>query len=193
MKTITNSLVLQISNSEPIVHKEISESKIVDLVNKHSPSLAANIEMIHERLKVIEKEIMSSPDYLVEYFLLHHAKAQTDKLLNSDLDILKAKEHKTRVDEYHKYASIGSALLYRDTNFGGGSKFFTVTWPNFKWSPYCFNDKASSAKVWGANILFQDTWYRGRRLYLIGLPYFELNDFKKVDFNDKASSFVSIG
>lgn len=96
------------------------------------------------------------------------------------------------MDEYHRYGRLGSALLYRDRGFTGGSKFFTVTWPNFKWSPYRFNDRASSGKAWGGNILFEHTWYRGRRFFMIGLPYFELDDFNQVEFNDIASSFVSL-
>lgn len=191
-KQSKHHFLMQLANGEQLTHVKISEKEIVDLVKKHSPYLAESIQKAHSRLDAVETDILTDPDYLVEYYQLHSAKSEADKLLNLDLQNTEPNEHQRRVEEYHKYASVGSALLYRDINFRGGSKFFTVTWPNFKWLPYCFNDKASSAKAWGANILFQHTWYRGERLYLIGAPYVEIPDFTKLNFNDKASSFASL-
>jgi hypothetical protein len=136
--------------------------------------------------------VVGDPDMTVEYFLMQRAQSRVGELLSHDLEHLDPKEHRARVDQYHRYAEVGSALLYRDRGFSGGSKFFTATWPNFKWWPYKFNDAASSAKAWGGNILFQHTWYGGRRLYLIGLPYVEFADFDRFEFNDMASSFVSL-
>jgi hypothetical protein len=101
-------------------------------------------------------------------------------------------EQGRRIDEYHRYTTIGSSLLYADAGFGGASKFFSVTWPNMKWWPYRFNDRASSAKAWGGNILFQHTWYHGRKLYLIGLPFVQFDDLSVFGFNDMASSFASL-
>jgi hypothetical protein len=161
-------------------------------VNEVDKALAESLKTTERRLAAIRKEIVADPNMTVEYFLLQRAQSRTDELLSGDLADFSPDEQRKRVDQYHKYSITGSALLYRDINFRGGSKFFSVTWPNFKWWPYKFNDAASSAKAWGGNIVFQDTWYGGRRLYLIGLPYVEFADLNVFDFNDRASSFVSI-
>ena len=185
-------VALQVGDGKVEVYKNISDDECVRVIAKKAPAIAENLRLTNARISAIHERVLPDPDYLVEYYLLQHAQTQTDKLLNLDLEDMKSDEAQKRIDEYHLYTSIGSTMLYKDVNYGGKSKFFTVTWPNFKWSPYRFNDQASSAKAWGGNILFQHTWYRGRRLYLVGLPFFQHPRFSDFEFNDIASSFVSI-
>lgn len=77
------------------------------------------------RVRAIRKEIVSDPDMAVEYFLLQREQSKTDHLLSCDLEDFSAEDLVKRVDQYHRYSTIGSALLYRDVNFKGGSKFFS--------------------------------------------------------------------
>ena len=186
------AVVIQVGDSEPEVHDGVSTEEVVDIVARADEGIAQRLKAAEDRVNAIRAEVVGNPDMTVEYFLMQRAQSRVGELLSHDLEHLDAEEHRARVDQYHRYAEVGSALLYRDRDFHGGSKFFTVTWPNFKWWPYKFNDAASSAKAWGGNILFQHTWYGGRRLYLIGLPYVEFPDLGRFEFNDIASSFVSL-
>ncbi|MDR7084279.1 hypothetical protein J2X01_003587 [Arthrobacter ginsengisoli] len=186
------AVVIQVGDSEPEVHDGVSTEEVVDIVARADEGIAQRLKAAEDRVNAIRAEVVGDPDMTVEYFLMQRAQSRVGELLSHDLEHLDPEEHRARVDQYHRYAEVGSALLYRDRDFHGGSKFFTVTWPNFKWWPYKFNDAASSAKAWGGNILFQHTWYGGRRLYLIGLPYVEFPDLGRFEFNDMASSFVSL-
>ena len=187
-----NVVVIQVGDAEPEVREDLSDDDLLKAVYEADERLAASLEATKRRLAAIRDEIVTDADMAVEYFLLQRAQSRTDEALSSDLESFSPDEQVKRVDQYHRYSTVGSALLYRDVNFSGGSKFFSVTWPNFKWWPYKFNDAASSGKAWGANVLFQHTWYGGRRLWLIGIPYVEFPDFRVFDFNDLASSFASI-
>lgn len=186
------SVGIQIGDSKPETHSDLSIDDLIGLVSKADDRMSERIKATEQRLQAVREEVIADPDLAVEYYQLQLARSKADDLLSCDLRDYNPEEQVQRVDRYHRYTELGSALLYADTNFRGSSKFFSVTWPNFKWWPYKFNDKASSAKVWGANILFQDTWYGGRRLYLIGLPFAAFPDLGVFDFNDTASSFVSI-
>jgi len=185
------SLVIQVHDGSPQIWKDIDQNQAFKLIEQHAPTIGGRLKELENRLTNVAKEIIQDPDKTVEYFLLSDAQARTDELLNCDLDSLPRQNQFARIDEYHRYTAIGSAQLYADAGFSGSSKFFSVTWPNFKWKPYRFNDKASSAKAWGVNTLFENTWYRGRTLWLIGLPYVEIPDFKELNFDNIASSFVS--
>lgn len=183
---------IQFGDAKPEVHSDLSNDEVIRLVSKADERLAERLKATEERIGAVRKEVIGDPDLTVEYYLLQAAQSKASRLLTCDLQDYEPEEHAKRVDQYHRYSEVGSALLYADREFRGSSKFLSVTWPNFKWWPYKFNDKASSAKAWGANILFQHTWYGGRRLYLIGLPYVEFPDLGVFGFNDMASSFVSI-
>lgn len=183
---------IQVGRKKAEVYRGIEENQAFKIIAKTAPEMNERLRISAERLSLVQKEITADPDMAVEYYMLAAAQSKADELLNCDLSGRSAKEQIERINQYHRYTSIGSALLYRDINFKGGSKFFTVTWPNFKWWPYKFNDAASSAKAWGGNILFQHSWYGGRRLYLIGIPYVEFPNLNVFDFNDMASSFASI-
>lgn len=184
---------IQVGEKKAEVRRDIEQDEAFKIIAKAAPAMAERLRIADERLSLVQKEIKADADMAVEYYLLAAAQSKADELLNCDLSGRRQDEQIERINQYHRYASVGSALLYRDVNFGGAWKFFTVTWPNFKWWPYKFNDAASSAKAWGGNILFQHTWYGGRRLYLIGVPYVEFRDLGVFDFNDTASSFASIG
>jgi hypothetical protein len=187
------SLGIQIGSGKPQIIKGISMIDVEKLVAKESADLAARLKTCHSRIDAIHKDVTTNADLAVEYFQLKQREATRDDLLGTDLANYAGEAVISRIEQYHRYAEVGSALLYKDVDFRGTMKFFTITWPNFKWAPYCFNDAASSAKAWGANILFQDTWYGGRRLYLIGAPYFEAKNLGTMfDFNDRASSFASL-
>lgn len=183
---------IQVGGKEAEVCRGIEQDEALKIIAKNAPGMAERLRMADERLSLVQKEITADADMAVEYYLLAAAQSKADELLNCDLSGRSPEEQIERINQYHRYASAGSALLYRNIKFGGASKFFTVTWPNFKWWPYKFNDVASSAKAWGVNVLFQHSWYRGRKLWLIGIPYVEFPDLRVFDFNDMASSFCSI-
>jgi hypothetical protein len=187
-----NVVVIQAGDREPEVHEGLSLDSCLELVGRHDDRMAERLKATEARLEAVRTEIAADPDLTVEYFLLQQAHSKAGDLLSCDLRDYPEEQHKARIDQYHRYSEVGSALLYRDKEFRGSSKFFTTTWPNFKWWPYKFNDAASSAKAWGGNILFEHTWYRGRRLYLVGLPYVQFPDLEVFGFNDIASSFASI-
>src|SRR4051794_23120426 len=151
-------VAIQIGDHAPEIHTGVSVQDAMKLASRADESLGERLRSVEDRLRMIAEEITPDPDRTVEYFLMQYAQSKGDDLLSLDLETVAVEAHRQRVDEYHRYGRIGSALLYRDTGFSGGSKFFTVTWPNFKWSPYRFNDAASSAKAWGGNIVFEHTW-----------------------------------
>jgi hypothetical protein len=185
-------LVIQVGTAEAKVYKDIGDEECLRIIANSSPAMAESLRATNKRLAAVRNEVLENPDKVVDYYQLQAAQAQVDDQVNAEMQNLEDDEQGRRIDEYHRYTTIGSSLLYADAGFHGGSKFFSVTWPNMKWWPYRFNDRASSAKAWGGNILFQHTWYHGRRLYLIGLPFVQFDNLSVFDFNDMASSFVSL-
>ena len=182
-------LGLQVGDSEPVIHTALSHDDVIELISQADERLGAEAKAAQELLNRIHEEVIPDPDRVVEYYLLHYARSKVDDLLRLDLESFAPEEHRKRVEEYHRYGLPGTVLLYRDLGFGGdGARVFTVPWPKFSLSPYRFNDMASSGKAFGFNMLFEHTWYRGRVFYMIGAPYFELDDFRRVEFNDIASS-----
>jgi len=189
----TGILVIRVGTAEPKVYRDLTDEQCLSLVARQAPDLARAMRSTVAQLYAIRNEVLVDPDNAVEYYLLQAARAQADQTLNQDLEDLGEGDQTRRIEEYHRYSSIGSALLYDGKSFSGSTKFFTVTWPNMKWWPYRFNDRASSAKAWGGNVLFQHTWYRGRRLWLIGLPFVQFGDLGVFGFDNIASSFASVG
>jgi hypothetical protein len=187
-----NTLVIQIGTAEAKVYKDIGDEECLEIVANSSPAMAESLRATNTRLAAVRNEVLENPDKVVDYYQLQAAQAHVDDQVNAEMQNLQVDEQGKRIDDYHRYTTIGSSLLYADAGFGGASKFFSVTWPNMKWWPYRFNDRASSVKAWGGNILFQHTWYHGRRLYLIGLPFVQFDDLSAFDFNDTASSFASL-
>jgi hypothetical protein len=185
-------LVIQVGTAEAKVYKDIGDEECLRIIANSSPAMAESLRATNTRLAAVRNEVLENPDKVVDYYQLQAAQAQVDDQVNAEMQNLQDVEQGRRIDEYHRYTTIGSSLLYADAGFGGASKFFSVTWPNMKWWPYRFNDRASSAKAWGGNILFQHTWYHGRKLYLIGLPFVQFDDLSVFGFNDMASSFASL-
>lgn len=184
---------IQVEGRKLEVRNNIEEAEALSIVSEEAPQLCEKLARLDTQIKAIQKDIVSDPDNTVEYYMLASAQARADELLNCDLRARTEKEQAERIGQYHRYTSVGSALLYEHASFRGSTKFFSITWPNFKWWPYKFNDRVSSAKVWGINVLFEHTWYRGKRLWLIGYPYAEFSNFKHFGFNDVASSIICFG
>lgn len=180
--------VIQHGDSQKQVHRDITTDQAIEVVSKLDARVADELRVTNERIAAISREIITDPDRTVEYYLLEYSRSQVVAHLDQELENLTPEEQQKKIDEYHRYSTIGSALLYSDVNFGGRSKFFPTTWPNFKWWPYRFNDRASSAKAWGVNILYEHTWFRGRRLNLIGIPYVQFEDLSVFGFDNIGSS-----
>lgn len=188
-----DTLVIRVGTADAEIYRNVSDEQCLRILSEKSLGLADALRSANARLSAIRSEVLATPDNVVDYYLLQAAQARTDAALNLDIEDLRESDQSRRIEEFHRYSSIGSTLLYDGKNFSGGSKFLTATWPNMKWWPYKFNDRASSAKAWGGNILFQHSWYRGRKLYLIGIPYVQFDDLAIFDFDNTASSFVSLG
>jgi hypothetical protein len=87
---------------------------------------------------------------------------------------------------------IRSALLFEHVNGAGSARYLPSYWafPDLSWIQ--FDDICSSVIVWGGINMWEQSWYRGRTLWLysyfgkrynlFGSPYY---------FNDVASSAVS--
>jgi hypothetical protein len=166
--------------------KDVPPKEIEGLCAKHAPEYGYQVRSLHARIDAVRKEVLPDPDLVGEYTQFAMKSAKQDRLLSDDLAGRSPEEIEKRVEQYHKYLGLGSLLLFEHTGYRGSTRFFTVTMPNFKW--VCFNDKGSSAVAWGVNVLFQHSWYGGRRLYLIGFARFP--DLKVFDFNDMASSYA---
>jgi hypothetical protein len=174
------------------VATDISTADVAKFVERFDSDVSRRLERAEAKHEAVRSEVAGDPNLAVEYFQLRQKEAERDELLTSDLSSLDSDAVLKRVEQYHRYTDVGSALLYQHADYRGSARFCTITWPNFKWPPYCFNDAASSAKAWGVNILFEHSWYRGRKLYLIGLPFVQFPSFEPWHFNDTASSFASI-
>lgn len=166
----------------------VSDADALKICAGFDSAASARLEATNARIAAIHKEIIGDPDLTAEYFQYSQAAASADELLTRDLCDRSLEEVEKRVEQYHRYLGNGSAFIFEHKGYRGSARFLTVTWPNFKWAPVCFNDKASSAVAWGGNILFEHTWYRGRRLYMLGV--FRAPDFEAFGFNDIASSYV---
>jgi hypothetical protein len=85
---------------------------------------------------------------------------------------------------------IHSSIVYRHCGFSGSWRVIPSGWafPDFRWMG--FNDVASSVRTWGWLLLCQHTWYRGRRVWFVGYPYFSARCLAgwPYYFNDVASS-----
>lgn len=185
-------LVIQLGTSQAETHKGVSEERAISLVAERAPHVADRLRAGIERLAAIRNEVITDPDKVVEYYSLQIAQAQTDIVVNRDLEQFKHEQQVDKVETFHRYTSIGSCLLYDSPGFTGASKFIAATFPNLGWWPYNFDNRATSAVAWGGNILFQNTWYGGRRLYLIGFPVFRSTNLATpFAFDNIASSYLS--
>src|SRR5215204_4760670 len=184
------TVAIQVGGGRPEIIKDVSAAEATRLVAQKDQRIAARLEATDRRLRVIREEVMRDPDRAVEYYALQLAQSRSDQWLSGELEGRSAKDHTALIDRYHRTSSLGTVLLYKDVGFNGSVRLLSVTWPNLTWWPYRFDDVASSAKAWGINRLFRDSWYRGKGLWLVGLPYFETQSFAELGFDDVASSFV---
>lgn len=189
-KNLGDSLVLQVNDGQPEVYENIESDEVRSRVAKLDSDFGRRLDIASQRLDAIEREVVSDPDRVVEYYLFQARRAEVDQLLSRDMQEDPEDRHRGRIEEYERFTSLGTVILYQHINYSGAWRPYSATWPNFGWWPYSFNDRASSAKAWGGNILFEHSWYRGRRLYLIGLPYVQFPDFTRFGFNDIASSYA---
>lgn len=83
---------------------------------------------------------------------------------------------------------LNSAILYQHINFGGSWR--PVTGPIPHLSLIGFNDTTSSVRMFGTGFLAQHGFWRGRRFYMLGIPWIEFADLREFDFNDRASSVL---
>lgn len=160
-----------------------SVDQAIEIANRESALAADELRIAEEKIGVIQREIVTDPSRTVDAYLLERARCQVTEMLDLELSELTGKEQIRLVDEYHRYSTLGSALLFSGTEFEGSSKFVPVPWANLKWWPFKFNDKTSSLACWGAlNIFFEHHWYSGRRLYAFG-PYVQIEDLGRAGFN----------
>lgn len=186
-------ILIQSGTSEIKAFRATGGNEVLEVVAKQAPAVSERLRAAMGRIKSVRDEVVKDPDKVVKYVELQAAQARADRFVNDELEQITAGEHAGKIDEYHRYTSVGSCLLYTHINYEGSSKFLTTTWPNLSWWPYRFNDRASSARAWGGNVLFQHSWYSGRKLWLIGIPFIEIPDFTVFDFNDRASSYAGFG
>ena len=185
-----NIVVIGRADGKPEIIKDVSTREVEGVCKKHMAESADTIRRLHARIDAITKEVMPDPDLVAEYCQFSQRAAKRDSILSDDLANRTVEEMEKRVEQYHKYLDVGSVLLFEHANYRGSTRFLSLTYPNLGWWPYCFNDKASSAVAWGLNVLCEHSWYRGRRLYLVGFVRFP--DLSVFDFNDKASSFIAL-
>ena len=65
-----------------------------------------------------------------------------------------------------------------------------ISVPKLSWIG--INDQVSSARIFGRCFLAEDTFFRGKKGFLLGFPYFELDDLALIDFNNLASSILML-
>jgi len=81
---------------------------------------------------------------------------------------------------------LGIATLYEDPGFFGKVRTTPVSIPNLSWIG--MNDKVSAVRILGAGFLAEKTLFRGKKFFMFGIPSFELDDLRLVDFDNIASS-----
>ena len=184
----------QLGKAKLEIHEDVDHRKLVSLVGDRIPLFAERLRAAEERRERILGEVIPNPDLFAEYVNLQGAQAQVDIMLNRDLDQMAVEDKVAKVDRLHRYMTLGSCILFEHVNCSGAAKWMSTTVPNFVGWPYYFNDKGSSLIAWGLNILFEHTWFGGRRFYFFGSPWtsFRLNNLSAVGFNDTASSYMPL-
>jgi len=80
------------------------------------------------------------------------------------------------------------AILYDGAGFNGKVRPTPISIPKLSWIG--IDNQVSAAKVFGRCFLAEDTFFRGKKGFLLGFPYFELDDLSLIDFNNLASSLL---
>jgi hypothetical protein len=160
-----------------------SVEQAMEIAARESALAAGELRTAEEKIGVIQREIVTDPTRAVDAYLLERSRCHVTEALDLELADLPGREQIRLVDEYHRYSTLGSALLFSGTEFDGSSRFVPVPWANLKWWPFKFNDKTSSLACWGdLNIFFEHHWYSGRRLYVFG-PYAQIEDLGGAGFD----------
>jgi hypothetical protein len=186
-KTSEHVLVIQKGSAKPEVHHSQNEKGCHELVRKLAPELTAKLEVVERRISTLHTEVLKDPDLLIEYYQLVSAQGHEAERINQMLEGLSSDEQIAKIEQYHRYSSIGSAIYWANRGHSGSARWVGA-WPNFNWWPFSFNDRASSAVAWGFHVAFEHSWWRGRRLYLIGLPYVSFDDLSVFGFDNLISS-----
>lgn len=186
-------LVLQVDSDDIQVVSDVSDDDIYEIIRKIDSGHSDRLIAAEDRIRLLQKEILGDPDLVCEYLMLKQAEVRRDELLAADLQRLRDQGAvRERVAQYHRYTDVGTLLLYEHTEFRGAVRPFSITFPNLGWWPYCFNDKASSAVASGVNVIFEHSWYRGRKLVLAGFPWARFPNLGDFGFNDIASSVIAV-
>jgi len=169
---------------------EISDSDIVTILAKEDEPAARKYEASVARARAVNEEITRDPSLAVEYYQLQRASAARDELIAKDLanydgiDAILG-----RWEQYHRYTDLGTIVVFDRQGGAGKFRHLSIAWPNLKWEPYCFNDRASSALARGVNVLCQHDWFGGRRIVLSGYPAYSYDDLREYNFDNEATSY----
>lgn len=186
------TLALQVEGKKPVIINDISLKECTRFLEKEYPDAAKRLIEEERRLDIIRSEVIKDPDKVIDFYNLMSGRARTDAYLAKQFTELGYEEIIKSIDEYHRFANLGSVIVWDEYEYHGTAKWLGSIWPNLKWRPYRFNDRASSARAYGGNLLFNRTWFRGDRLVLIGFPYANFPDFRDFGFDNRASSFAAI-
>lgn len=160
-----------------------SVEQAVEIADRESALAADELRIAEEKIGVIQREIITDPSRTVDAYLLDRSRSHVTEMLDLELAELSGTEQIRLIDEYHRYSTLGSALLFSGAEFDGSSRFVPTPWANLKWWPFKFNDRTSSFACWGSlNIFFEHHWYSGRRLYAFG-PYVQIEDLSRAGFD----------
>ncbi len=80
------------------------------------------------------------------------------------------------------------AILHDGFGFTGKVRPTPISVPKLSWIG--IDNQVSAAKVFGRCFLAEDTLFRGKKGFLLGFPYFELDDLRLIDFDNLASSLL---
>ncbi|WP_320779312.1 hypothetical protein [Streptomyces sp. CRN 30] len=184
-----NIVVMQVGDRPVQVERGLSAERAREFVSKADAQAAERMTAVEARVSAVTKAV-ADPNRAVEYYQVQLAKARTDEEISLELEELPSEEHFQRVSELQQLHEVGSTIFYANTKFGGSHKFLTTPWPNLKWWPYKFNDKASSVKNWGVHVAYEHHWWKGRKLWLVGIPFVQFEDLGVFGMNDTITSYA---
>ncbi|WLW57035.1 hypothetical protein [Streptomyces sp. YU58] len=184
-----NIVVMQVGDRPVRVERGLTAERCREMVSKADVQAAQRMEAVEARLAAVTAAV-ADPNRAVEYYQLQLAKARSDEEISLQLEELPSEEHFNLVTELRQNHEIGSTIFYANTKFGGSHKFLGTPWPNLKWWPYKFNDKASSVKNWGVHVACEHHWWKGRKLWLVGVPFVQFEDLGVFGMNDTITSYA---
>lgn len=184
-----NILVIQVGDRPVQVERGLTTKQCREIVSKADVQAAQRMAAVEARVAAVTAAAVD-PNRAVEYYQLQLAKARADEEISLKLEELPSEEHHNLLTELQQHHEIGSTIFYANTKFGGSSRFLGTPWPNLKWWPYKFNDKASSVKNVGVHVAYEHHWWKGRKLWLVGLPFVQFEDLGVFGMNDTITSYA---